>query len=98
MWKLCRAVSWQGSQGAVHTRGVVCGCRGGSRDAELLGNGRQVSFIVSLSGGRMRRGRGGTTLAEASPLAILAVFCTNLLLARFPRTSCVVQGGRVGQS
>lgn len=40
MWKLCRALSWQGSQGAVHTRGAVCGCREGSAVAELLGNGR----------------------------------------------------------
>lgn len=57
--------------------------------------GVKGSFIVSLSGGRMGRGRGGTTLPEAWPLAVLAVVCTNLLLEGFPRTSCAVQGGRV---
>lgn len=46
----------------------------------------------------MGRGRGGITLAEALPLAVLAVVCTNLLLERFPRTSCAVQGGRGGWS
>lgn len=53
-----------------------------------------VSFIVSLSGGRMGRGRGGIILAEALRLAVLAIVGTNLLLERFPRTSCPVQGGR----
>lgn len=43
--------------------------------------------MVALQKGRMGRGRGGITFAEARSLANLFILCTHLLLEGFPRTS-----------
>lgn len=101
MWKLCCAPSWQARQGAVHTRKAGSGCRAGRGDDELSGNRHSSQLhcqpsVPALQEVRMGTGRGGITLAEMEPLANLSVVCTNLPLEGFPRTVCVVPGGRSG--
>lgn len=102
MWRLRRALSWRASRGTEHAGRAGSGFRAGSGDAELLGERCSRWLPREPSGlaleGKTERGRGGTALAEAQPLASLSVIRTNLPLEGFSRTLSGVQGSREGWS
>jgi hypothetical protein len=96
MWKLRRALSWQANPGTVHAGRAVSGCRTGGGNAVLFRkrHGSQLHSepsVVALREGGAGRGRGGITLARASPLANL-MSAQIYLLKNFPEHLCVQEG------